>query len=483
MANVTSAWQTVATQPRSFALQVLRAFHKNQGLLLSGALAYYILLSVIPLFTFLLLMLSHVVDQSSLIATLSRYIDLIIPADSTAVLEQVRNVLEHRELASWIVLGSMLFFSSLAFGVLESAMSIIFVHRVRHKPRPLFVSLLLPYVYILLLAVGFLVMTVIASLLQTMSEDQLLVLGRGWSLDKVSVVLLYLIGLIGLILVLTSIYLVMPPSGRVRPRHALVGGIAVGILWEATRHGISPHSRSSESSMDHSRPQSSDCLALKWRASFSCWEHRRSPSMSGCKKTQAKPTEVIRQVRAVWLQGDDEFRSHETQPGFGMVRPQQAAGPLPDLRPSRVEVFDEKAPRRGLSRSVALSTSARAEHPGTGGGERSSAVSTPSKHRHSGDRHAPCRCAAGTPAALRTRGAQGKRLAPRGSSSGALRSCGPPSAGEARRTCLVRVDRAPGRRLRPAQRDTALTTLLKQTVALLFLLVGVGVAHIRSRMP
>ena len=44
-----------------------------------------------------------------------------------------------------------------------------------------------------------------------------------------------LIGLIGLILVLTSIYLVMPPSGRVRPRHALVGGIAVGILWEATR--------------------------------------------------------------------------------------------------------------------------------------------------------------------------------------------------------------------------------------------------------
>jgi YihY family inner membrane protein len=236
MANVTSAWQTVATQPRSFALQILRAFHKNQGLLLSGALAYYILLSVIPLFTFLLLMLSHVVDQSSLIATLSRYIDLIIPADSTAVLEQVRNVLEHRELASWIVLGSMLFFSSLAFGVLESAMAIIFVHRVRHKPRPLIVSLLLPYVYILLLAVGFLVMTVIASLLQTMSEDQLLVLGRGWSLDKVSVVLLYLIGLIGLILVLTSIYLVMPPSGRVRPRHALVGGIAVGILWEATRH-------------------------------------------------------------------------------------------------------------------------------------------------------------------------------------------------------------------------------------------------------
>ena len=33
----------------------------------------------------------------------------------------------------------------------------------------------------------------------------------------------------GLTLVLTSIYLVMPPRGRIRPRHALVGGIAVGL--------------------------------------------------------------------------------------------------------------------------------------------------------------------------------------------------------------------------------------------------------------
>ena len=206
----------------------MKAFQKNQGLLLSGALAYYILLSVIPLFTFLLLMLSHVVDEAALMATLRRYIGLIIPGDSAAVLAQVRNILEHREVAGWVVLGAMLFFSSLAFSVLESAMSIIFVHRVRHKPRPLLVSLLLPYLYILMLGVGFLVMTVIASLLQSMSDDQLVLLGRGWSLDRLSVVLLYLIGVAGLVLVLTSIYLVMPPRGRISPRHALIGGVVCG---------------------------------------------------------------------------------------------------------------------------------------------------------------------------------------------------------------------------------------------------------------
>jgi membrane protein len=236
MLRPTDARRKVIAQPGRFTLQVLKAFQKNQGLLLSGALAYYILLSVIPLFTFLLLMLSHVVDEAALMATLRRYIGLVIPGDSSAVLEQVRNILEHREVATWVVLCAMLFFSSLAFSVLENAMSIIFVHRVRHKPRPLFVSLLLPYLYICLLAVGFLVMTVIASLLQSMSDDQLLLLGQGWSLDRLSVVLLYLVGVAGLILVLTSIYLVMPPGRRISARHALAGGTAVGLLWEATRH-------------------------------------------------------------------------------------------------------------------------------------------------------------------------------------------------------------------------------------------------------
>jgi uncharacterized BrkB/YihY/UPF0761 family membrane protein len=181
-------------------------------------------------------MLSHVVDEAALLATLRRYIGLIIPGDSTAVLSQVRNILEHREVAGWVVLAAMLFFSSLAFSVLESAMSIIFVHRVRTKPRPLWMSLLLPYVYILLLGFGFLAMTVIASLLQSMGDDQLMLLGQGYSFDRVSVVLLYAAGFVAMVLVLTSIYLVMPPRGRITPRHALVGGIAVGVLWEGTRH-------------------------------------------------------------------------------------------------------------------------------------------------------------------------------------------------------------------------------------------------------
>jgi membrane protein len=115
-----TSWRRVLGKPGLFALDVATAFHKKQGSLLAGALAYYILLSIIPLLTFLLLMLSHLADEAALLATLQRYIGLVLPSESGVILAQIRNMLEHREIASWVVLGSMLFFGSLAFGVVEA---------------------------------------------------------------------------------------------------------------------------------------------------------------------------------------------------------------------------------------------------------------------------------------------------------------------------------------------------------------------------
>jgi uncharacterized BrkB/YihY/UPF0761 family membrane protein len=60
------AMRKIAQNPSGFMLGVLKAFHANQGLLLAGALAYYMLLSIIPLLTFLLLVLSHLVDEAEL---------------------------------------------------------------------------------------------------------------------------------------------------------------------------------------------------------------------------------------------------------------------------------------------------------------------------------------------------------------------------------------------------------------------------------
>ena len=63
------------------------------------------------------------------------------------------------------------------------------------------------------------------------------VLGVPHSLEDFSGYLLYLLGVAGEILLLTAIYLVMP-VGRLSLRHALIGGVTAGLLWEITRHAL-----------------------------------------------------------------------------------------------------------------------------------------------------------------------------------------------------------------------------------------------------
>jgi len=87
----------------------------------------------------------------------------------------------------------------------------------------------------LFLGVGLLIVTFVSGALETMGEESIAFLGRAHSLLGISRFLLYLIGVAGEILVLTSIYMVMP-VGRLSWRHALIGGVVAGLLWEITRH-------------------------------------------------------------------------------------------------------------------------------------------------------------------------------------------------------------------------------------------------------
>ena len=234
---MTGAATTIVQRPGAFILRVLKAFKANQGLLLAGAVAYYALLSIVPLLILVIIVLSHWVGQAELLGTLGRYLEWLLPGQSEAVVAELARFLEHREVIGWVLLGTMIFFSSLAFTVLENAMSVIFHHRVLVRRRKFLVSALIPYVYILSLGVGLLLMTLVAGGLQAMGEQSVELFGRDWSLDDFSVVLLYLLGFAGEVFVLTSIYMVMP-VGRLRLSHALIGGATAALLWEATRHAL-----------------------------------------------------------------------------------------------------------------------------------------------------------------------------------------------------------------------------------------------------
>ncbi|HEV8722833.1 MAG TPA: YihY/virulence factor BrkB family protein [Candidatus Binatia bacterium] len=225
----------VLKHPGAFALQTLKGFRSNQGLLLAGAVAYYALLSIVPLLILTVIALSYVIDQAELLDTLGRYLEWLVPGQSRLIVSELTNFLDHRDVIGWLLLATMIFFSSLAFTVLENAMSVIFIHRVAIRRRHFLVSALLPYCYILFLGLGALLVTLVSSSLQAMGQESVDFFGRSWSLGGVSGVLLYLLGFSGEIFVLTSVYLVMP-VGRLSLRHALIGGVTAALLWELTRH-------------------------------------------------------------------------------------------------------------------------------------------------------------------------------------------------------------------------------------------------------
>jgi YihY family inner membrane protein len=230
-----SAAARVLAHPGAFALRVLKGFRANQGLLLAGAVAYYALLSLVPLLILVMILLSHVIDQERVLSVLAEYLTFVVPGRADALVDELRSFFEHRHVVGGVLLVSLLFFSALAFTVLQNAMSVIFFHRVAIRRRHFLVSALIPYFFVLLLGAGFLVVTIVAGALESLATRSVQVLGEARSLEEVSAALLYLTGVAGEILMLTAIYLVMP-VGRLSFRHALIGGIAAGLLWELTRH-------------------------------------------------------------------------------------------------------------------------------------------------------------------------------------------------------------------------------------------------------
>jgi membrane protein len=218
----------------SFLLRVLRGFKRNQGLLLSSAVAYHTLLSIVPMSILGLIVLSHFIEEVQLIHTLSTYLEMVIPGYAATLTEQVRIFLEHRKVVGIIGFLVMLFFSSIAFSMLENAMSVIFFQRVRIKRRNFLISAIIPYVYIFLMGLGIVLVSFIAGAIEALENRQLIIFEWSLSLGGTTKVALYILGILGEVLMLTSIYLVMPVV-RTRFRHALIGGITATILWEITR--------------------------------------------------------------------------------------------------------------------------------------------------------------------------------------------------------------------------------------------------------
>jgi len=221
----------------SFVFRVLVSFRRNQGLLLAGAIAYYTLLSIVPLSLLILIVLSHFVGQEELFQIISPYLEMAIPGYAATLQEHLLVFLKYRNVIGIVGLLIMLFFSSAAFTVLENAIAVIFHHRVRNHRRHFLISAIIPYMYICFIVLGILFVSFVAEALEPFENRHLIFFGRNLSSEDTIRFVFYLIGLVGEVLMLTSLYLVMP-VGRITFHHALIGGLAATFLWEITRRVV-----------------------------------------------------------------------------------------------------------------------------------------------------------------------------------------------------------------------------------------------------
>lgn len=219
-----------------FAGRVMRDFFlRNHGLLLTAAVAHNMMLSLIPLSAVLLVVFSNFFDETVLLTTITKEVSLIAPGFTPTLTEVLVGFLASRKLIGWLGVGSLLLFSSLAFRVMEDSIAIIF-HRPLHPlKRKFWVSALMPYLFILIVAVGLVAITVVNAFIDGQDQRTFAFAGFDTLLHHHLSKLIYGTGLLGLVLLFTLFYKIMPVA-KISFRRALAGGLTATILWEIVRH-------------------------------------------------------------------------------------------------------------------------------------------------------------------------------------------------------------------------------------------------------
>jgi membrane protein len=228
MVHPSTRARRVLSHPLRFAWQVIQAFGENKGLLLAGAVAYNTLLSIIPILALSAIVLSQVFDLALVLEAAKDYLQLVAPLQAELILGQLEAFLRNWQVIGLLGVGMLILFSAFAFSALENALSIIFSGHFEESVRKIWVSLLLPYVFVLSVGIAILLITVL-----TWGLDTLAAMGATeWLPDGHA--LAPLLGFIGEAILFTAIYYALPHV-PIRMKHALIGGIIAAIMWELMR--------------------------------------------------------------------------------------------------------------------------------------------------------------------------------------------------------------------------------------------------------
>jgi len=216
-----------------FAWRVLRRFRDHKGLLLSSAVAFNALLSLVPLMGLVLVIMSQLADGAVVLGIVDDAVQSAVPQAAPQIMGAIEAFLETRALASGVGAAVVIFFSALAFRTTDDALGAIFETTKGKKRHPM-VSLALP----LMIMGGVFIALVALSLLVT-AVDMI----PGGSFDlfgvELSLVAAYrqvirFFSFLLFVALLAAFYRVMPEA-NVHTSHAAVGGLVAAVLWEGMR--------------------------------------------------------------------------------------------------------------------------------------------------------------------------------------------------------------------------------------------------------
>jgi YihY family inner membrane protein len=213
-----------------FAGRVVVSFFRNRGLLLAGGVGYNALLSLVPFLAVVLAVLTSFFDERQILEVLAAELSELVPQHVDTILGAARTYLAERAPTSVVSGALLLFFSSLAFRMLEEAVAAIFHTSLEGGRRRAWVSAVLPYLFIVLLVAAVFGMTVVTYALDALGGRSVRVFAVDRSLEAPVAWLLGVLNFVGLVVAFAAIYRVLPVV-RISVARALLGGLVAAVLW------------------------------------------------------------------------------------------------------------------------------------------------------------------------------------------------------------------------------------------------------------
>lgn len=218
---------------RDVLFEAFRSFFSDDCPNLAAAIAFYSILSVIPLLFFILFVSGFILGSSeSAYATVVEFVKQINPYVEEKLLFEVKKLSETSGMMGWIGFAFLLWISTMIFSSLEVAFNTIF--RVDKKGH-LFKSMFVAMAVIPLGVIAILLSIVIHIVATTIEGTNIVLLGVNISNFVVNNALIRYIVPISVIVVFFSLIFKVIPNKKIYFPHALMGGIICTVLLEIAK--------------------------------------------------------------------------------------------------------------------------------------------------------------------------------------------------------------------------------------------------------